>query len=155
VHRAENTNDIEALKRILAALGQLDLCVVMPLHPRTHAALEAASIRPPAAVRFIPPVSYLEMLVLEQHARLILTDSGGVQKEACWLHVPCVTLRNETEWEETVESGWNRLAGTHHARIIEAAREALSTPPWTCTESAQGDVAKKILGVLSDSKGEV
>lgn len=98
IHRAETTDDPQRLRRLIAALGQIGLLVVLPLHPRTGAAMQAAGIREPSTqVQVVPPVSYREMLLLERHARLILTDSGGVQKEAFLLRVPCVTLRNETE----------------------------------------------------------
>jgi UDP-GlcNAc3NAcA epimerase len=114
VHRQENTDDPSRLHAILGALGALAarLPVVMPLHPRTRGALASHGSpgRIAADVRFIDPVSYLDMLALEGGARLIATDSGGVQKEAFFHRVPCVTLRGETEWVELVGAGWNRLA---------------------------------------------
>ncbi len=126
VHRAENTDDPERLKGIfqgLAALAQEGLPVVVPLHPRTRHALSNLSPTPyPSNLSLIEPVSYLDMLVLEKNAKVILTDSGGVQKEAFFFGVPCVTLREETEWVETVEAGWNVLAGCDPKRIVEAAR---------------------------------
>lgn len=83
----------------------------MPLHPRTRAAAERAGLRPPENVLVIPPVGYLDMLALESSSLAVVTDSGGVQKEAYWFGVPCVTLRSRTEWVETVETGWNVLIG--------------------------------------------
>ena len=123
IHRAENTDDLRRLKSIFSSLEHLaanSLPVVAPLHPRTEKALQAAGI---AADRVTPvePVSYEEMLCLEANARVVLTDSGGVQKEAYWLKVPCVTLREETEWVETVSEGWNVLTGFEPDLIQEAA----------------------------------
>jgi UDP-N-acetylglucosamine 2-epimerase len=121
VHRAENTDDPQRLAAILGALGEVGLPVVLPLHPRTRAAVERQALRVPPTIRLIEPVGYLDMVRLESDARRILTDSGGVQKEAYWLGVPCVTLRAETEWVETVDAGWNRLVGADREAIIEAA----------------------------------
>jgi UDP-GlcNAc3NAcA epimerase len=122
VHRASNTDNPDNLRAIMSALGAAGEPVVFPVHPRTRKALESAGVRPAGSVKLVEPVSYLEMLALEKHARLILTDSGGVQKEALWLGVPCVTMRTETEWVETVDAGWNTLAGTDPARILAAIR---------------------------------
>jgi UDP-N-acetylglucosamine 2-epimerase len=106
----------------LTAFGQLQETILFPAHPRTRAALDRFELVPPPNVRLIDAVGYLDMLRLERHARLILTDSGGVQKEAYFFGVPCVTLRDETEWVETVESGWNALAGADSGRIVAAAK---------------------------------
>jgi UDP-N-acetylglucosamine 2-epimerase len=122
VHRASNTDNPERLRAIVSALGESGEAVVFPVHPRTRKAMEDAGIGAAANVKAIEPVSYLEMLALEKRARAILTDSGGVQKEALWLGVPCITMREETEWVETVESGWNTLAGTEPGRILAALR---------------------------------
>ncbi len=122
IHRPGNTDDPAVLSRIVAALNATGETVVFPAHPRTEKALRAAGIVPAANVRLVQPLSYLDMLSLERDARLILTDSGGVQKEAYWLGVPCVTLRHETEWVETVEAGWNILVGSDPTRILEAVR---------------------------------
>ena len=123
IHRAGNTDNRENLAGILAGLGATGETVVLPLHPRTRHALAGWGLAPAANVRPIEPVGYLDMLVLERNARLILTDSGGVQKEAYWLGVPCLTLREETEWVETVEVGWNVLVGTSAERIVQAVRD--------------------------------
>lgn len=111
IHRAENTDDPARLQRIVKALDQLalEVPVVIPVHPRTRKALKAlgpAKQRHPD-LRLIPPVGYLDMVMLEKNARLVVTDSGGVQKEAFFYRVPCITLRDETEWTELVEAGWN------------------------------------------------
>ena len=125
VHRAENTDDPQRLEGIITALiGLADAGhrVVFPVHPRTQKHLRL-SLDLHERVLQIDPVSYLDMLFLESVARVILTDSGGIQKEAYWLRVPCLTLREETEWKETVESGWNHLVGTDNHRILHAVRE--------------------------------
>jgi UDP-GlcNAc3NAcA epimerase len=113
VHRAENTDDPQRLAAVFGGLTRLavDLPVVMPLHPRTRKALAALSAGDEVSksLRLIEPVGYLDMTMLEKHARLIVTDSGGVQKEAFFHGVPCATLREETEWVESVQSGWNQL----------------------------------------------
>ena len=108
LHRAENVDDPARLRAILAG-PEVDLPVIFPVHPRTRAAIERAAQSLPDNVVAVDPVGYLEMVALEVHARAIATDSGGVQKEAYLAGVPCVTLRSETEWVETVEAGWNRV----------------------------------------------
>ncbi|MFI5348162.1 MAG: non-hydrolyzing UDP-N-acetylglucosamine 2-epimerase [Elusimicrobiota bacterium] len=125
VHRAENTDDPVRLRRILSALRTLAKGepVIFPVHPRTKKQMRALGAGH-GRVRMIAPVGYLDMIMLERSARLILTDSGGVQKEAYWLEVPCLTLRDETEWVETVPSGWNRLVGANEQDIVRAARAA-------------------------------
>jgi UDP-GlcNAc3NAcA epimerase len=122
VHRAANTDDKARLGAILRALAELELPAVFPIHPRTRKAMAAAGLSPAPNVRLREPLGYREMLSSERHARTILTDSGGVQKEAFFLGVPCVTLRDETEWPETVECGWNVLAGADPERIVAAAK---------------------------------
>lgn len=131
VHRAENTDDAERLAAIFDGLAGAsdELAVVVPLHPRTRSALEGSGRleRAEDRLRVIEPVSYLDMVMLEKNARLIVTDSGGVQKEAFFQGVPCLTLRDETEWVELVETGWNRLAPPRSAAQVESAiRDALS-----------------------------
>ncbi len=125
IHRAENTDDPGRLGAIVRALREIsrEYRVLWPVHPRTRHILARGDGLPAADhLTLLEPLSYLDMLQLEKHARGILTDSGGVQKEACWLEVPCVTLRDETEWLETVESGWNVLVGADTQRIVQAAR---------------------------------
>ncbi|MCR4392071.1 MAG: UDP-N-acetyl glucosamine 2-epimerase [Candidatus Acetothermia bacterium] len=126
VHRSENTDQPERLRAIFEGLEQIArevLPVILPVHPRTRKQLDAIGLRP-MDVQVLDPVSYLDMLILEKNARVILTDSGGVQKEAFFFRVPCVTLREETEWVETVEAGWNTLVGSDPGRIVQAALEA-------------------------------
>ena len=123
VHRSENTDDSERLNSILKALSALDEPVIFPVHPRTRKLIsDSETYQLSSQVRLIDPLGYLEMVSLSRSARLILTDSGGLQKEAYWLGVPCITLRGETEWVETVESGWNTLTGANTDMIIETVR---------------------------------
>jgi UDP-GlcNAc3NAcA epimerase len=138
VHRAENTDVAERLTSIVLALTDIataDCPVVMPLHPRTAIYLRNLNLMPLAAsnpsLRFIEPVNYLDMLMLEKNAATILTDSGGVQKEAYFQRVPCITLRDETEWVETVEAGWNTITGCDGEKIVAAlgALSVLSATP--------------------------
>lgn len=156
VHRAETTDRPECLSNIVDALGRLGILVVWPLHPRTKAALERTGLtRLPETVYAIPPVSYLEMLALQRDARVILTDSGGVQKEAFWLGVPCVTFRRETEWEETVEAGWNCLAGTDPERIVAAVQGFFAELPTQAgIHFGDGHAAERILEVFIRTMAE-
>jgi UDP-N-acetylglucosamine 2-epimerase len=124
IHRAENTDDYKRLTSIFKGLEKVifeGTPVVLPLHPRTKKMLHFFSINY-QKIKTIPPVSYEEMLCLEQNAKAILTDSGGIQKEAYWLKVPCVTLRNETEWVETLETGWNIIVGVDPDLIAETVK---------------------------------
>jgi len=120
VHRATNTDNPAAMRNIAYALNRLEMPVLFPVHPRTHAYLERYGISWWKHVQLIEPVGYLDMLALEWAAYRILTDSGGVQKEAFFLGVPCVTLREETEWPETVDTGWNVLVGSRPEAILNA-----------------------------------
>ncbi|MBI3247453.1 MAG: UDP-N-acetylglucosamine 2-epimerase (non-hydrolyzing) [Deltaproteobacteria bacterium] len=134
VHRAESTDHDENLQKLLRAFvefAQSGQTVVFPVHPRTRKRLNALNMICHPRLLRIDPVSYLDMLALEKQAKVILTDSGGVQKEACWLGVPCVTLRTETEWVETVASGWNVLVGCDPDRIVEAVQRSrpIGQPP--------------------------
>lgn len=123
IHRPGNTDDPQRLSNILAALGELNEKIIFPAHPRTSQAIAQMGHQLPSTVKLLEPVSYLEMLDLERNARLILTDSGGVQKEAYFFGVPCVTLREETEWVETTDAGWNLLVGASKPRIVRAVQE--------------------------------
>ncbi len=148
VHRAENTDDAGRLGAILEGLGRLGVPVVLPLHPRTRARLERAGLTVSPAVRVVEPLGYLDMLRLVEAASLVLTDSGGLQKEAYYLGTPCVTLREETEWVETVTAGWNVLAGADAGRIAAAA-SAMRRPPSARPDLyGDGDTARRIVEVL-------
>jgi UDP-N-acetylglucosamine 2-epimerase len=119
VHRAENTDDPERLGNILSAFNQIQEPLIWPVHPRTSKKLDEMHWQPGDHIKLIDPVGYLDMAQLEENACKILTDSGGIQKEAFWLQVPCITLRDETEWVETVEGGWNSLVGINNKLIIK------------------------------------
>jgi len=161
VHRAENTDDPKRLRSIFQALGEIArelMPVILPLHPRTRKQLNALTdwANPTNSMnstnlKIIDPVSYLDMLWLEKHAQSILTDSGGVQKEAFILRVPCLTLREESEWAETVEAGWNVLVGADKKRIIEAARHFSSQRPSDLPLNPYGDghASERIIEVVT------
>ncbi|MGE0625216.1 MAG: non-hydrolyzing UDP-N-acetylglucosamine 2-epimerase [Pseudomonadales bacterium] len=156
IHRAENTDDETRLKAIVKALGAIaaESMVVLPLHPRTKASLAGKGLLAELEkhARVIPPVGYLDMLVLERHAALILTDSGGVQKEAYFHGVPCVTIRSETEWVELVDTGWNRLADPEsYEEIVDAATAAIGTRGSDQNLYGDGHAAEKIVGILESS----
>lgn len=123
LHRPYNVDPPARLRLLMDALGQTAEPVVLPQHPRLAIRLKEHGITAPTNVRLIEPVGYLDMTLLERRARMILTDSGGVQKEAYFHGVPCVTLRPETEWMETVEAGWNRLVDANVDAIVRAVRE--------------------------------
>jgi len=122
LHRSENTDDWGRLNNILRALNALDETVVFPIHPRTRKAITGANCQVAPHIQLVEPLGYFDMVALAGSARLILTDSGGLQKEAYWLGVPCITLRDETEWVETVKAGWNILAGADRERIVQTVR---------------------------------
>ena len=126
VHRQENTDKKENLVNIVEAMVQIGQMIVWPMHPRTQKALKDYGLDKKLAqnpsIRLIDPVGFLECMSLETNAKLILTDSGGVQKEAYLARVPCIILRKNTEWVETVESGWNQLAGTDIKKIVKLAK---------------------------------
>jgi len=150
VHRAENTDEPERLRAIVEALGKIaqTTCpVVWPMHPRTKKKLADLGLST-ASVSVIQPVSYLEMLLLEGRARFILTDSGGVQKEAYFFEVPCITLRDETEWEETLENTCNVLAGCCEEKILRAVNAIDTTGPWTA-KYGDGHAGTAMLNALS------
>lgn len=156
IHRAENTDCAARLTAIVDGLARVatDLPVVWPVHPRTRAALQALGGPPPAAgLRLIEPVGYLDMVQLEQQAAVIATDSGGVQKEAFFHGVPCVTLRDETEWVELVDAGWNRLAPPADAATVAAAvRAALGSRGRDIAPYGQGDAAVRIAACLAAAR---
>lgn len=153
VHRAENTDDPKRLKSIVDALCEID-DVLFPCHPRTEKLLRDRALwdRLNKEIRVIKPVGYLDMLLLEKSARKILTDSGGVQKEAYMLKVPCITMREETEWVETVEDGWNVLVGADKERMVSAS---CSFDPHNEQREmfGKGDASQKIVEVILDFEG--
>lgn len=151
VHRAENTDDPHRLSCIVQALGEVadDLPVLFPVHPRTRAALSRLDLSLPAGLIATAPLGYLEMLSAEASAAVVVTDSGGVQKEAYFHGVPCVTLRDETEWIELVESGWNQVVPpTTAAVIVAAVRGAVGRVGRPITAYGSGDAAERIVDRL-------
>jgi UDP-GlcNAc3NAcA epimerase len=156
VHRAENTDDAERLRGILSGLSAVasaEQPLVLPLHPRTRATLSRTGLESlitgNPALKTFEPVSFLDMIALEQHAKLVLTDSGGVQKEAYFHGVPCITLRDETEWVETVEAGWNQLVGADAERIQSAVQ--LARPGRSIDEYGDGKAAYRVVELLRAS----
>lgn len=149
-HRAENVDTPENLRGIVDGLiaASKHSPVILPLHPRTAEMIKRLGITVPSSVRVIEPVSYLEMVALEKRARLIVTDSGGVQKEAFFYGVPCVTAREETEWVETVDSSWNILVGANPQRMAAAITAHQTASRSTITPYGTGDASAKILAAL-------
>ena len=151
VHRAENTDNPGRLEGILKAFGRLDGHIVLPLHPRTKKLISDRQMTLPKNVEVIEPVSYLEMIILEKDAELILTDSGGVQKEAYLWQVPCVTLRDETEWIETVHLGWNKLTGANPEKIVAAVSSFRQNPlpPYLENLYGNGKASEEIVAAMA------
>lgn len=129
VHRAANTDDKERFLRILEGLRRVDMPIVFPAHPRTRALAVTSGAGSGDNIILCEPLSYLEMIALTARAATVFTDSGGLQKEAFVLHVPCVTLREETEWLETLEGGWNVLAGANPETIARNGRRLIAVKP--------------------------
>ncbi len=144
IHRPSNTEDLSVLNRILQVLGQPNKPIVWPVHPRVA---HKKGLIVPSCITQIPPVGYLEMLQLIKNCDTVLTDSGGLQKEAYWLHKRTITLRNETEWTETLANGCNVLVG-NDAEKIEAARDHQINPSWDPNLYGDGKAAKKIAEVI-------
>jgi UDP-GlcNAc3NAcA epimerase len=150
-HRAENTDDPKNLTGIVRGLASISASrpVLLPLHPRTRAKIrEYGLLDAIAGVTMIEPVSYLQMVALEKNAEVIVTDSGGVQKEAFFYRVPCVTIREETEWVETVSAGWNILVGSDSARMIEAVSRHAQRRRLDVNPYGTGDAAERIVDIL-------
>ena len=152
-HRAENTDDPQRLSSILFALAEIatHLPVVMPLHPRTRKLIGDSGLASLLAqLTVTDPLSFLDMVALEQSSRFILTDSGGVQKEAFFYGIPCITLRDETEWVETVDLGWNQLVGACTPSILSAANGIMqnSLKPVSAKPYGNGKAANDILALM-------
>lgn len=152
IHRADNTDNKKRLKAILNAFASIEEKVFLPLHPRTKSKIEAFgldSILDQATnIEIVKPISYLEMLLLEKHAKAIVTDSGGVQKEAYFAKVPCITLRDQTEWVETIDTGWNQLVNPLEDNLAEALLHLQPGEP-ILDLYGDGEAAKKIVSIMN------
>jgi len=158
VHRAENTDDPERLSAILKSLLVLaeKEQIIFPVHPRTLNAIHSlkgcnVDWVSSSNLHLIEPIPYMDMVLLTSRARALLTDSGGLQKEAYWLKTPCMTLRDETEWEETVESGWNQLVGADVDAILKGIR-TLSIPDHHPILYGDAHTAKRCVSILSETR---
>lgn len=152
IHRAENTNNTKKLENIIGAFSELsrDIDVVLPIHPRTRKIIDQASIDL-SNIKVINPVGYLDMLMLEKYSKAIATDSGGIQKEAFFHGVPCITLREETEWTELVDLGWNRLVSPESSGIANKILSAVNIKPEKSESPyGEGDAAEKIIRHIVD-----
>ena len=153
VHRQENTDVKENLKNIFKAFEKINEPIIYPIHPRTKKYLKVYKfnswIQKISHLHLIEPVGFLEMIILEDNAKLILTDSGGVQKEAYWAKVPCVTLREETEWTETVQSDWNKLVGTDVRKILRLVKN-FPKPKTHPNLFGDGRAYQKIAKIIRD-----
>ncbi|WP_125152722.1 non-hydrolyzing UDP-N-acetylglucosamine 2-epimerase [Clostridium rectalis] len=149
IHRAENTNDINRLKNIIEALNESNKDVVLPLHPRTKKYIENYGLKFNKNVKLINPVGYLDMISLEMNSEKIVTDSGGVQKEAFFMKKPCITMRDETEWVETVQNGWNVVVGTDKSKILNSV---LNFQPNISQKSifGSGKASYKVLDTINN-----
>ena len=152
IHRPHNTDYPQRLSGLLQGLAQLDEPVILPIHPRTRKkiadlGLDEASLAA-RGLRIIAPVGYLDMLMLEQNARIIITDSGGIQKEAYFFQKPCITLRHDTEWWQTVEIGWNVLVGWDVEKLAHYAHALAPAGPQPPL-FGDGHAAEKIAAILS------
>jgi UDP-GlcNAc3NAcA epimerase len=152
VHRAANTDDPQRMMSLLDALGALPTRVVFPVHPRTRGLIDKLGWSPSANILVIEPLGYFDILVMQENANCILTDSGGMQKEAYMLGVRCITLREETEWVETVSSGWNKLVGVDKSAILDVFT---SWHPSGSQPALYGDghSAEKICDILIETLG--
>lgn len=149
-HRSENIDDPGRFASILRALNSIEQLVIFPVHPRSRKVLAAMGFQPKPHLKLIDPLGYVDMVGLVSSARLVLTDSGGLQKEAYWLAVPCLTMRNETEWVETVAAGWNLLVGTESETIVNAVK-TFSPPTPRPALYGDGAAAEKCVNLLRTS----
>jgi len=154
VHRAGNTDNRERLEEIIKGLSDASLPVLLPIHPRTEKKLKKYGLWEEARkkIKIVDPVGYLDFVRLMDTAKRIATDSGGIQKEAFFLNTPCVTLRDETEWVETVESGWNELVGVKASEIRGALDREWELPSEKPKPYGDGNAAEKIVEVLESAR---
>lgn len=150
IHRAENTDSPQRLKTIIDGMAYSKKQIVWPLHPRTKSRMDANSFGLPENVLAIEPVGYLDMVMLEKHAAKIVTDSGGVQKEAFFYQIPCITLRDETEWVELVDAGWNYIVPPVNAEQISDAIRADYRQGGSIHPYGEGTAAERIVNKLAE-----
>jgi UDP-N-acetylglucosamine 2-epimerase len=148
VHRAANTDDPQRMRSLLESFGRLSKKIIFPLHPRTQRMIQEWGLSASSNILFIEPQGYFDILVLQDNAACILTDSGGMQKEAYWLGVRCITLREETEWVETVSAGWNKLVGVDQDALCTAF-EAWHPEGERPLLYGDGDSSNRICNILS------
>ncbi|NQV29791.1 MAG: UDP-N-acetylglucosamine 2-epimerase (non-hydrolyzing) [Candidatus Marinimicrobia bacterium] len=149
IHRPSNADSAERLKAILEAVSGANIQVVFPLHPRSRSKVEALLNGIKGSILIVDPVGYLDMMMLEKYAHTVVTDSGGVQKEAYLHKTPCLTVRNETEWVETVQDGWNILVGQQLGRITELIQNFPKPVNWE-RHYGDGKTASRIVKLLLD-----
>jgi UDP-GlcNAc3NAcA epimerase len=147
IHRAENTNSIERLTSIINALSNSGKRIILPLHPRTKKFIEEYDLNVGENINIIDPVGYLDMISLQENAQKIVTDSGGVQKEAYFLKKPCITMRDETEWVETVNNGWNVIVGSDSNKIVDAL-ENFNPTGTPASAFGNGDTSSIITDII-------
>lgn len=154
MHRPSNVDSSEALTQVIQSLeglvDDLGIPIIFPVHPRTSVALKRFALTPnPVKIKLIEPVGYLEMLILLQGAKLIITDSGGIQEEACILRVPCITIRDNTERPETVSVGANIIVGTSKAKVIAGAKAMLTKSRDWANPFGDGQSSGKIIDIIT------
>jgi UDP-N-acetylglucosamine 2-epimerase len=152
IHRAGNTGDSDKLNSLVEIMNQVEDLIVFPVHPRTAEALDRIQAKLDDHITVIRPVGYFDMIILEGNAKLIATDSGGVQREAYFSKVPCLTLRDETEWVETVEAGWNKIVGTDPEKVLAVWKEFVPPSDYPYI-FGNGRAAYKIVEILEDWRG--
>lgn len=152
IHRAENTNSIEKLTSIIKALSESGKKIILPLHPRTKKFINEYNLNVGDNIKIIDPVGYLEMISLQENACKIVTDSGGVQKEAYFLKKPCITMRDETEWIETVQNGWNIIVGSDSSKILDAI-ENFNPTGTPASAFGNGDTSSIITDIIEKYLG--
>ena len=150
LHRQENTDDLKRLSKIIKMLQLTELKIIFPIHPRTKKIIKSSSIKLPKNVFIIEPVGYLESLAFQKNSQIVITDSGGIQKEACFLGIPCITLRDETEWIETVQKGYNTIVGTDTEKFKMALEKYSNKKKFFSSNNLYGDgkAAEKIVKIL-------
>ncbi len=148
IHRQENTDNLKRLKTLIKSLSKLDRIVIFPLHPRTKKSASSTK-NDYGNIMFIDPVNFKNSISLQQNSIMILTDSGGIQKEAYYLKIPCLTLRSKTEWPETVASGWNKLVDCQEKKILKCSRETV-LPKKHPNYFGNGDASIKIVQIIKE-----